>query len=408
MLFLFKRLCFLIPIAFLMGCQQDEGGSDSQPAAAPMAMPVSIQAPIKRSVTEWREFTGRFLSAKRVDIRSRVSGYVESIHFEDGQVVERGDVLYVIDPRPYQFALDNAEARYKLAKQRFARSKKLSKNKAIPPDQLDQRQQEVISARADLNQARLDLEFTQVKAPFAGKLGRNLVDEGSLVSGGSVSATHLATLVSVHPIDFYFDVSEADVLQYSRYQRQHQVSRKSNPLPVMLKLHDETEFEHHGVIDFVNNELDQGTGTIQVRAVFDNEDGFLESGLFGKARISVKPPYEALLVPDAVIASELSRKYVLVLGENNMAQRQYVELGTLEKDGMRVIRSGLTSEHQVITSRLSMIRAGMPVTPMPVTSMPAPDAEPKAEASADDPSEPSEESGEEATEPLNESSTDAP
>ena len=261
----------IVTILSLSACTQEspkKGGSFNREISA------RTENPKLRTVTQWEEFTGRFQAKNRVEVRSRVSGYLHDIHFEDGQIVQKGDLLFVIDQRPYQIALNKMKASFKLANSEYNRAKGLMSSKAISEEDFEQRMQEQQLALSDLNDAELNMEFTQIKAPFTGRVSRNLVDVGTLISGGNDNATILTTLVSINPIEFYFEASETNLLNYMRAREQGQVSDdRREPHPVFVKLKDEDNFVHKGVIDFVDNELDTNTSTIQVRAVFQNEKG---------------------------------------------------------------------------------------------------------------------------------------
>lgn len=328
-------------------------------------MPVTVMQPIKRSVTEWLEFTGRFQPSQRVVLRARVSGYLDKVLFQDGQKVQKGDVLFIIDQRPFKIALNSAKAHFELAQQRLERARALHKKNAVSRDLYDQRREEMQTAKADLDHAKLDLEFTEVRSPITGRISRKQVDIGNLVTGGN-NATELTTIVSVQPIYFYFEGSENDLLKNAR-QRDHSRSEDNmpRPLPVFVRLNDEIEFQHQGQLDFIDNEFDTNTGTIQARAYFENKDGFLEAGYFGRLRMAPFPAFDAMLVPDELIGTEQTRKFVYVIGKEGVAVRRYVTLGAREDDGMRIIKQGLSETDQVITGNLNMVRPGAPVIVTP-------------------------------------------
>ena len=356
----YKSIILVFILMVLSGCF--EGQENVQSKSVMSAMPVSTMLPVKREVTEWSEFTGRFQPSKRVEVRARVSGHLEKIKFQDGQTVKKGDVLFVIDQRPFQISLNDAKAKYELAQHRFERIKSLHSKQAVSKDQYEQRRQEMQTALAGLERDKLNLEFTQIKAPISGRVSRKKVDEGNLVIGGD-SATVLTTIVAVQPIHFYFEGSESDFLKYSRIKGKGRTSGEAPmPLSVFVKLQDENDFLHEGQIDFVDNEFDAGTGTILARARFDNADGFLEAGYFGRLRVAPHPSFEALLVPDTLIGTEQTRKFVYVVGFDNIAIRKYLKLGALEKDGLRIIKQGLGENDQVITGNLNMVRPGVFVT----------------------------------------------
>lgn len=352
----------IVTILSLSACTQEspkKGGSYNREVSA------RIETPKLRMVTQWEEFTGRFQAKNRVEVRSRVSGYLHDIHFEDGQIVQKGDLLFVIDQRPYQIALNKMKASFKLADSEYNRAKGLMSSKAISEEDFEQRMQEQQLALSDLNDAKLNMKFTQIKAPFTGRVSRNLVDVGTLISGGNDSATMLTTLVSINPIEFYFEASETNLLNYMRAREQGQVSDdRREQHPVFVKLKDEDEFLHKGIIDFVDNELDTNTSTIQVRAVFQNEKGLLESGLFARLRVAWSKASEMIVVPPHVIGTEQTRKYVYALDDNNKAIRKYVTLGPLTDDGVRVIRKGLSTKDRIIVGNLHKIQPNRLVTPI--------------------------------------------
>ena len=359
-----RLLSLFSALLLLTACLPEQ--QPSAPMAPPQgALPVKVITADTREVVEWDEFTGRFRAAQRVEIRARVSGYVDEIRFQDGQIVEQGDVLFVIDPRPFQIAVNSAKATLDLYNKELERAKGLLETKTISKDTYDKRFQDREVSQAAYDDALLQLEWTQVKAPFGGRVSRNFVDIGNLISGGDANATLLTTIVSVDPIEFYFEGSEADVLKYSRlYESNERDGTRGGAWPVFVKLQDEDDFVHEGSINFVDNALDFDTGTKQVRAVFDNSDGFLQQGLFGRLRLTTTKPFEALVVPDALIGTEQTRKYVYTIGPENRATRSYLTLGTLTEDGMRIVRSGLEASDQIIAGNLQMIQPGMQVQPV--------------------------------------------
>ncbi|MBK1656786.1 efflux RND transporter periplasmic adaptor subunit [Paracraurococcus ruber] len=364
-------LCLLL--ALLPGCDKHE--QEMAPEVAPV---VTVVRPVQRQVTDWDEFTGRFVSVERVELRARVSGYLDSFEFQDGQVVRRGDLLFRIDARPFRTAIIDAEARLVaarsqvvLAEREFERTRNLLTARAASEANVEQRAQALDAARAAVTQAdaalqraRLDLEFTEVRAPVAGRIGRHLVSPGNLVSGGEGStATLLATIVTIDPIDFGFDIDQAAGLRYARLAVSGgRPSSRDMQNPVQLALADETGFPHAGRVVFVDNEADAGTGTIRLRARFANPRDLFLPGGFARVRLVASAPYQALLVPDSAVATDQSRRVVYVLGEGDKLQMRQVQLGSLH-DGMRVIRSGLDGSEEVVTTGLTRIRAGQAVRP---------------------------------------------
>lgn len=365
----------LILIAALGGCGPGSGGAGSAPGGA-QAPTVTVATPLVERVVDWDEYTGRLAAIDRVEVRARVSGYLESFHFEEGQLVERGDLLFVVDPRPYQAALDAAIAEQKraesaldLARLDLARAERLFRSNAVSAEERDTRSAEfqqataaVEAAVAAVAAARLDVEFTQVRAPISGRVGRRQVTEGNLVTGGTSGATLLTTIVSIDPMHFYFTADESAYLKYQRLDRQgERPSSRTTANPVQLKLLDEDDFVHSGRMDFVDNEVDEATGSIQGRAIFDNPDEILVPGLFGRLRLLGRGPYEALLVPEIAIGADQARRFVFVLGEDDLPERRYIELGRTLGD-MRIIADGLGPADRVVVKGVQRVRGGSPVT----------------------------------------------
>jgi RND family efflux transporter MFP subunit len=346
---------------------------------APPPPEVTVAKPVKKLVTDYDEYVGRFVAVDYVEVRARVSGYLDSIHFTDGQLVKAGDPLFTIDRRPFQASLDQTKAAVEQSKANLAfaeaelkRGKDLVRGTTISQQTFDQRVQakrvaeaSVTAQEAAERQAELDLQFTELKAPVTGRIGDRRVSVGNLVTGGtSGNTTLLATIVSVDPIRFEFTMDEASYLRYlnAATGAQAKTTDRGMTLPVQLKLIDESDYTHEGKIDFVDNAVDRSTGTIRARAVFPNPDGKLTPGMFGRIRIPTSPPAEALLVPDTAIATEQVRKFVYAVGDNNVATPKYVTLGPVV-DGLRVITAGLGPEDSVIVNGLMRVRPGAKVTP---------------------------------------------
>ncbi|MDO9711871.1 efflux RND transporter periplasmic adaptor subunit [Paracraurococcus lichenis] len=355
------------------GCDSHE--EDASPMAPPQ---VTVMPPVRQEITDWDEFTGRFVSTERIELRARVSGYLDAIAFADGQVVRRGDMLFRIDPRPFEAAVAEAEARLvglrsqvTLAEREFDRAKNLLQYRAASEANLEQRNQALEAARAQvaqgeatLQRARLDLEFTRIRAPVTGRIGRHLVSPGNLVSGGEAStATLLATIVTMDPIDVVFDIDQAAALRYVRLAESGgRPSSRDAANPVQLALADETAFPHHGRVVFVDNEADPGTGTIRLRARFENPRDLFVPGIFARVRLVASQPYQALLVPDAAVATDQSRRVLYVLGPGDTLEARQVALGPLHGD-MRVIRDGLRGDEEIVVNGLMRARAGQAVSP---------------------------------------------
>lgn len=346
--------------------------------AAPELMPVKVASPVQQTITEWDEYTGRFEASERIEVRARVSGYVESVLFKAGQDVKKGDVLFIIDQRPFKIALNDAKARFdqaksevQIAEDNFKRVQPLKVSGAVSLEEYDRRQQAVAIAKARqgvaqaaVDNANLNLRFTRVTAPISGRIGRDLVNSGNLISGGSANSTLLTTIVSISPIHFYFNGSEADLLKYLRLDQNDERSSSRNASnPVFLKLIDESEFLHKGFMDFVDNQIDRSTGSIEARAVFSNEEGLLEPGMFGKARVLGSAPHKVIMIPDEIIGANQSVRYVYVLGEGDAVTYKPIQLGPLHTNGLRIVRGGLTVEDQLIINNIQKLRPGVQVAP---------------------------------------------
>lgn len=351
----------------------------SQAQAAPPPPPeVIVAQPARKVVAEQTEFVGRFVAVDSVEMRARVSGYLDKVHFRDGQLVDKGQLLFTVDRRPFEATLQQAKATLEQAKANLSfaennleRGENLKRGTVISDQTLDQRVQaervarsSVMAQEAAVRQAELDLQFTELKAPVAGRIGDRRVSPGNLVVGGSSgTSTLLATIQSVDPMRFEFTVDEA---AYLRFLAVHGESAASSPnVKVRLKLIDEDKFAREGRIDFVDNSISRSAGVIRMRAEFPNPTGKLTPGMFGRIQIDVAPPAEALLVPDEAIGTEQARKYVLVIADKDgkkVAKPTYIVPGPVV-DGLRVVKSGLTGEDWVIIKGLMRARPGSPVTP---------------------------------------------
>ena len=352
---------------------------DSQKPGGPPPPAVTVTAPVTRTVTDFDEYVGRFVAVNAVEVRARVSGYLDGVHFKDGQIVAQGDLLFGIDKRPFENAAQQARANLAQAKSNLvyteadlARGQQLVRDKTITEQTFEQRSQAfrnaqaaVSNAEAALRQAELDLEFTELRAPVTGRIGDRRVSPGNLVTGGtSGNTTLLATIVSIDPIRFEFTFDEASFLRYERMSKLgRDVASRGAGVQVMLKLIDERDFAHQGTMDFVDNVIDRSTGTIRGRAVFTNQSGIFTPGMFARVRVPASPPYEALLVPDSAVGTEQVRKYLLVVDGEDTARQKYVTLGQLTPDGLRAIKDGLGAKDRVVISGLMQARAGMKVRP---------------------------------------------
>ena len=362
------------------------GGAGTAAAAAPPPPPVTVSQPVHREIVEWDEFTGQFAPVAYVEIRARVSGYLQSIHFQDGQIVAAGDLLFVVDPRPFeatlagaQAQLAQAQARLDLANRELARAGELRQREVASVSVYDQRVQEmrvaaaaVTAAEAAIRSAQLNVEFTRITAPIAGRISRHEVAVGNLVAADS---TRLTTIVSLDPIQFNFDVSEADFLAYERAVAQGRLqSVRDGRVPVFAHLFDEQTWSLEGHIDFVDNQVDRTSGTIRARAVFPNPNGFVTPGQFGRVRIPGSDPYRAILIPDSAILTDQSRKIVMVVQDDGTVVPHIVRPGPMV-DGLRVIRDGLAPTDRIVINGLMRARPGARVTPQPgeiVADPPAP------------------------------------
>jgi RND family efflux transporter MFP subunit len=346
-----------------------------QQAAAPPA--VTVAQPIERKVEEWDDFTGRFEAADVVEVRARVSGYLTEIHFTDGQMVNKGDLLFVIDPRPFERVADrlraevaSAKARLEYAQKDVERARPLTKNETISEQVFQQRQRDLGDAEgslqsneASLAAAELDLEFTKVTAPLAGRLSRKMVSIGNYVTGASATGTLLTTIVTQDPIFLYFDVSEADYLKYARLGKAAaNINLHQSHTPVTLGLMDEKGYPHSGELDFIDNRIDGATGSLRGRAVFANPTGLFTPGLFARVRISGSGEYPGLLLPDGAVATDQTNRYVFTVADDGTVAYKPVTLGPIV-DGMRVIKSGITAQDWVIVNGTQRARTGGKVTP---------------------------------------------
>lgn len=351
--------------AALYGCSK--GGE----APAPQAPPVTVATPLVRQVVDWDEVTGRFEAPRSVDVRARVGGYIQAVHFKDGDFVRQGQLLFTLDPRPAQAALASAQAQLSqaqaqltLARTEFARSEGLLASQAVSQAEVDakrgavaQAQAAVSAANAAIRARQLDVEFTRVTAPIAGRASDRRVDPGNLVGGGSSAGDILTTIVSSSPIYFVFDGSEALALKYQRE------ARTGGPAPIRIRLQDESSYDRVGTLDFTDNAIDSASGTIRLRAVVPNADGFLKPGMFGQAQLAGGGAYQALLVPDSAISTDAARRVVVVVNDDGTTTPHAVQTGPLV-DGLRVIRSGLKPTDRVIISGGQRIQMpGMKVQP---------------------------------------------
>lgn len=387
-----RRLAALLVLATLVascGEQQKQGGGPPPPA-------VTVAKPIKRTVVDYDEYVGRFAAINSVEIRARVSGYLDKLHFKDGQVVKQGDLLFTIDKRPFQNTLDQARANLVQAQSNVAftesdytRGQQLVRDKTITDQTFEQRAQAFRNAKASVSaneaavrQAELDMEFTELRAPMNGRIGDRRVSPGNLVTGGTGgNTTLLATIVSIDPIYFEFTFDEASYLRYERLSTAGQdVASRNAGVQVALKLIDESDFDHEGRMDFVDNVIDRSTGTIRGRAVLANSKEIFTPGMFARVRVPGTAPYEALLVPDAAIGTEQARRFVMVVDDQDTGRPKYVTLGQVTKDGLRAIKDGIGPDDRIVVSGLMQARPGQKVKPEEQGAKPTagPDGAPQA------------------------------
>ena len=351
----------LIPTALLLG-----GGCAKQ-APPPEPLPVVIVAePLQQQVLDWDDYAGRFEAIEMVEVRPRVSGLIQSVHFDDGALVEKGQLLFVIDPRPYAAQLLQSQAQLARAKAALVnadaelkRAQSLLENRLISPSQNETRIATQLQAAADLAAAQasveaqqLNLSFTRITAPVTGRISYRRLAAGNLVNAES---TPLTTIVTQNPIRFVFDAPESAFLKYKR----ETANARSNP--VDIRLQDETEYRWKGRIDFLDNALDQGSGTIRGRAVLDNPEGFLTPGMFGHMRLFASKAFDALLIPDQAVVTDQTRQVVYVVGADGIVAQKVVQPGRLI-EGLRVIRTGLAANDRVVISGVQRARPGRKVT----------------------------------------------
>jgi RND family efflux transporter MFP subunit len=383
-----RALVVLAAAALLASC----GKPQQQSRGAPPPPTVIVAKPVARTVSDFDEYVGRFTAVNSVEIRSRVSGYLDAVHFKDGQIVKQGDLLFAIDKRPFQNTLDQANANLQQAKSNLIftqsdleRGRQLARDKTITEQIFQQRSQAFRNAQAAVaaneaavRQAELDLQFTELHAPLNGRIGDRRVSPGNLVTGGtSGNTTLLATIVSIDPIHFEFTFDEASFLRYERMSKTgNDVASRSAGVPVELKLIDERAFTHKGRMDFVDNVIDRSTGTIRGRALFANSNGVFTPGMFARVRVPASPEYQALLVPDVAIGTEQTRKYVLVVDGSDTAREKYVTLGQTTPDGLRIVKDGIGPDDRVVVSGLMQARAGQKVKPQQQAAKTAKDTAP--------------------------------
>ncbi len=399
---------FLLVAVLFVGC----GKSSSGPAAMPIPT-VTVATPITKRTVQWDAYTGRLEAVNLVEIRARVSGYLQSIHFDEGQIVDVNDLLFVIDPRPFQAELNaakatmqqsqsklkqseamldeakarslQADAQLNLTDMRFKRAKQLNQRNASSQEEVDEREAEYLQAKADIEGAKagissaeaaiataqaeielakagvetaeLNLQYTQIRAPVAGRISRQAITQGNLIAGGTPTSSTLTTIASIDPIYCVFDATEQDVLKYMRLdQSGERESSRVAKNPVYLGLVDEEGFPHQGHMDFVDNRFDTDTASMRARCVFRNEDQILLPGMFARIRIPGSAAHQTVLIPDSAVGTDQSSQYVF----DGLAKRRPVKLGPIV-DGLRVVREGLTGTETIVIEGLLQTRTDSPV-----------------------------------------------
>lgn len=347
-------------------------------ASAATSLPPKVTvAPVEEQlVTEYEELTGHVDALETVELRARVSGHLETVHFQAGQLVKKGDVLFSIDPRWYRAQFDLAQARADVAAREAARAEKLLASAAISSEEAESRRAAAAETRAALATARLDLEHTEVCAPISGRVSRAYVTAGNLVSGSPGNATLLTTIVTVDEAYVYADLDESTLLKFNRLAREGRILTRNGRIPVDLQLADEDDYPRHGFIESADNRVNPATGSLALRLVFPNADGALIPGLFARVRIPVSAPQPAVLVSERAIGTDQSQKFVFAVGPGNTVAYRTVKLGSIV-DGRRVVREGLAPGDTIIVNGLQRVRPGMTVTPEPqavaaVTPAPSP------------------------------------
>lgn len=346
---------------------------------AQQAPKVTVERPTRKKLIEWDEYTGRFRAVDSVEVRARVSGYLQEIDFRDGQLVKQGDLLFKIDPRPFQAELDAAKADVRSsesavanAQKEYRRGQELVRRGAISKSTQDNRlaalqeaQAGLEAARAHVETARLNLEFSEVRAPVSGRISDNYISRGNLINGGAQGGTLLTTIVSTNPIYFEFNMSEADHLKYLRLHQQGDKSvTDGGDTKVSLRLQDESGFVHDGKISFVNNQIDPSTGTLRARATFDNADGTFAPGMFARIKVPGSAEYNALLIPDSAVQTDQTDKFVWVVDKNDVVKRREVTLGPKDNE-KRIVRTGLAPDDEVVVKGTQFVSADMTVEPQP-------------------------------------------
>jgi multidrug efflux system membrane fusion protein len=372
------RLMLAISLATFAGL--NAGCSSSAQPTAPAPMEVSVAEVICKQIGDSDEFTGRLEAVNAVEVRPRVSGYLQSVHFKEGTIVRQGDLLFQIDPRPFQAEVDRlqgdlsqAKAQRSRAQSDFARAERLHNNDGMSAEEYDRRaavrneaEARITSTEAALRGAELNLEFTRVTAPITGRVGRAEITEGNLVESGAAQVKPLTTLVSLDPIYVYFDVDEQTYLKYARLTQSHGTNSHDLRSAALLGLADEDGFPHAGQVSFVDNQVSSSTGTIRLRATFANKNLALTPGLFARIRLQGGGAHDGCLAKDEAVITDLNQKYVFVLGKNNTLTYRPVKLGPMT-EGLRVVQDGLHEGDLIVVNGLQRVRPGAVVTPKKIS-----------------------------------------
>jgi multidrug efflux system membrane fusion protein len=377
---LMQRLMLAIGLAALASLNVGCSSSAQSKANAPAPAEVSVAEVICKQIGDSDEFTGRLEAVNAVEVRPRVSGYLQSVHFTEGAIVRQGDLLFQIDPRPFQAEVDRlkgdlsqAKAQRSRAQSDFERAERLHNNDGMSAEEYDRRaavrneaEARIASTEAALRGAELNLDFTRVTAPITGRVGRAEITEGNLVESGAAQVKPLTTLVSLDPIYVYFDVDEQNYLKYARLTQSHGTSSHDLRSLALLGLADEDGFPHVGQVSFVDNQVSSSTGTIRLRATFANKNLALTPGLFARIRLQGGGAHSGCLAKDEAVVTDLNQKYVFVLGKNNTLAYRPVKLGPMA-EGLRVVRDGLHEGDIIVVSGLQRVRPGAAVTPKKVS-----------------------------------------
>ena len=383
----------ILALALVTLAGLNAGCSSSAQPKAPAPVEVSVAEVICKQIGESDEFTGRLEAVHAVEVRPRVSGYLQSVHFKEGEIVGEGDLLFQIDPRPFQAEVDRlkgelsqAKAQRARAESDFERAERLHNNDGMSAEEYDRRaavrneaEARIASTQAALRGAELNLEFTRVTAPITGRVGRAEITEGNLVEGGAGQVKPLTTLVSLDPIYVYFDVDEQTYLKYAHVTQIRKTGSGELPGAALLGLADENGFPHVGRLSFVDNQVSSSTGTIRLRATFANKNLALTPGLFARIRLQGGGAQSGCLAKDEAVVTDLNQKYVFVLGKDNTLEYRTVTLGRMT-EGLRVVRHGLREGDTIVVSGLQRVRPGATVTPRRVSM--AGQASPRGDTSA--------------------------